>query len=473
MRATLPSSAVISDPWWRGGFQAWSVPHRFLAVLLVVYIVKQALTVVLFPPFTGHDEVAHYAYLRTVATEHRVPILLKDRLPDDLYQYCSYTLGWACGYNFVPRIDTLGHPLGLQYAANHPPLYYIMMTPLYWVSDGASPATQQYLLRLAAIPFGVLTVILAFLLARALFPGDAFLAIAVPAFVAFQTQISYEAAMVNNDIISIAAYSWILYLLVIGIRDRFPSRICVLAGFAFGLALLAKGTSLTAGLLIALAIIATIGLRHFRTWIGKGVLTVVPAAVLAAPWYAFLYHTYGNLTGFKQIEEIQWWNKPYGTFWGMLSSGKFVADRFQETWGDFGWRRIPLHSGLLWAIAIPLIVGVAGLVVYAITIWRRDGDPADPVFRPAPWQRRGVLLLVVTCIIAYLAIIQFGTQFQLTQARYYFPAVNAAALLLMLGLRTLIPRRLHPYGQATIIAALFALNLLIYTQYVLPYYPYW
>lgn len=477
---------------------AMTAVRWFLYALLTVYILKQLVYVVAFPPFTGHDEVAHYAYLRTVATEHRVPHLIDlaawraavaagkvpsaDLLPDELYPYCRFALDWYCAPNdpqwasHPPHIVTyLGqtYPSGWQYAANHPPLYYIVMTPLYLASDQWSPATQQYLLRLAAIPFGILIVVLAYLLTRTLFPGDAFLAITVPAFVAFQPQISYEAAMVNNDIVCIALYSWVLYLLVVGLRDKFPIRTCVLLGFAFGLALLSKGTSLTAAAIIAFAMIFGLGWKRWRSWLPKGVLTAAIAGVLAAPWYAFLYHTYGNLSGLPQISRIQYWNKPAGTFFSMLTSRDFMAQRFQETWGDFGWRKIPLDNTMLWAIGLPLILAVGGLVLYALTARRNNTYSDDPVLRPARWQTWGVLTLLATCAIAYIAVIQFGTEFALTQARYYFPAVNAAALLLMLGFRTLIPRRFLPYGQTVIVAALVLMNVLIFTQYVLPHYPFW
>jgi hypothetical protein len=36
-------------------------------------------------------------------------------------------------------------------------------------------------------------------------------------------------------------------------------------------------------------------------------------------------------------------------------------------------------------------------------------------------------------------------------------------------LRTLIPPRWHRYGQAAVLAALIAMNVVIYSQYVVPY----
>ena len=480
--------------------RAWSAVQRFILVLAMVYLVKQAVYVFLFPAFSGHDEVAHYAHLRIVAEEGRVPVIPDleewrasfqagdpielDRLPDELYRYCRYTTqdqycapsdprfrnGGPDAITWPPLNDAI-FPSGWIYTANHPPLYYILMTPVYWLGAGASPATQLFLLRFAAIPFGLGTVVLAFLTARALFPTDGFLSVVAPAFVAFQTQVSYEAAMLNNDILCIALYSAVLYLLVLGIRDRFPNRLCFALGIVLGLAILTKGTSITAVGIAGLAALATLGFRDWRGLLRRGLIAGVPMLLLIAPWYVFLYRTYGNFTAFSQLKELQYWNEPAGTFFGILFDLDFAEMRFKETWGYWGWRLIPLSGTVLWAIGIPLLVALGGLVWYAVGVTRgRLGDPADPVAHPRRWQVLALGMLTLTCVVAYLAIIQFGVTFALTQARYFFPAVNAVALLLALGLRTLIPLRFHPYGQGIAVAAMVVMNVLIFSQFVIPYW---
>ena len=116
-----------------------------------------------------------------------------------------------------------------------------------------------------------------------------------------------------------------------------------------------------------------------------------------------------------------------GSFFELLVDPDFILNRFRETWGEFGWRQIHLRSGLLWAIAIPTILALVGVAVYALQVWRRPPSSRnDPVMRPQAWQRNGLIVLALTCIVAYLAVVQFGTSFALSQARYYFPAVNAA-----------------------------------------------
>ncbi len=491
------------------------IERKFLYVLLVLFLAKGIIYTLVFPAFSGHDEVAHYTYIRFIAEQGRVPIIPdleewqalnaqrqtpgEDRMPNELYKYCQYfTADWWNGCSETqwlrnpPRMISLAdeyYPSGWVYTANHPPLYYLLMTPLYWLSDGQSPETQLYLFRLAAIPFGLLTVLLAFLTARTLFPGDRFLAMTVPAFVAFQPQVAYEAAMLNNDIVAIALTSWVLYLAVTGLRDRFPLRTCVLLGFALGLAVLTKGTSVTAAPIIAIAMFFGLGWRNIRQWLPKGVLVGAITAVMIWPWYLFLWAEYGDFSGLTRVKELQWWNYSFQdppTVLEQLTDGGFAWMRWRETWGEFGWRLIPLSPWLLWTIFGVCVFAVAGLVVYAVRATqlrraRRDAEagdderalpPAavDPVLTPTRWQAIGIATVLATCLIAYFAILQFGTQFSLTQARYYFPAINALALLLMLGFRTWFPRTWHPYVQTALFVALVALNLSIFSQYVIPYW---
>jgi hypothetical protein len=92
------------------------------------------------------------------------------------------------------------------------------------------------------------------------------------------------------------------------------------------------------------------------------------------------------------------------------------------------------------------------------------------VFVLARWQVTGVLTLGIACLVAYGAILQFGTQFSLTQARYFFPAIVPGAVLLMLGYRALLPRRWLPYGRTGIFLALVVLTVVIYSAYVIPYW---
>ncbi|HET7093228.1 MAG TPA: hypothetical protein VFI22_07120, partial [Thermomicrobiales bacterium] len=100
---------------------------------------------------------------------------------------------------------------------------------------------------------------------------------------------------------------------------------------------------------------------------------------------------------------------------------------------------------------------------------RHLAPPDDRVARPTTWQWQALGTMAALCLFAYLAVVQFGTTFSLTQARYFFPVVNAGALLSMLGLRTIVPARWRPAAQGVVVAALVVLTILIFAQYVAPF----
>ena len=497
--------------------RATTIEQRFLALLLVLFLVKGIVITFVHAPFTGHDEVAHFAYLEVLSYEHRVPILPElfqwrddfsaqapvrhDRMPEELWRYCWHALDWRAGCtpegtgnsNYAITFSGRYYPAGWIYTANHPPLYYLAMLPVYWLTDGLSIEDQLYAMRLVAIPFGMLTVFFAYLTARTLFPGDRFLATMVPAFVAFQPQISYESAMLNNDIMAIMFTSAVVYLLARGLKQGFPLRTVLLIGTCYGLAVLSKNTSLTTGVLIAAAMVFGIGLRRWKEWLPKGALAMLVTALLIWPWYAYMYRTYGDFTALHQIGDLQsWWNggdaRDFPTIWDQLKDKSFFWLRWRETWGEFGWRYVKLGSPGNWPLLRIIMwfamMATVGLAVWAIRLWRtghrlataESDDAADavradagPVFALERWQVVGVMVMALACIIGYLAVLQFGTTFSLTQARYYFPAIVPAALLFMLGWRALLPRRWLNLGQVTMFGALVLLNIIIYSAFVLPF----
>ncbi len=340
---------------------------------------------------------------------------------------------------------------------------------------------------------GMLTVVFAYLTVRTIFPRDRFLAMTVPAFVAFQPQISYEASMLNNDILAIMFTSAVIWMLAVGLRKRFPWWNVFLIGLFFGLAFLAKSTSVTVAVLIAIAMVFGLHWKEPKQWLPKGIVVAGIAGVLAMPWVLYMMSTYGDPTALNRVQELQWWNYGGGdgrSIWSMLSDKWFFWHRWQETWGAFGWRWIqldyPNKPALLRNILIPTLFGTLGLAVYAIRFLRTQRwmireeeagrDPGelrlhtDETLAIAHWQVTAVLTMGVACVLGYYSILQFGTTFSLTQARYYFPMIVPGAILLMLGLRSWFPHAWLRYVGAAIFLALILLNLVIYTGHVVPYW---
>jgi 4-amino-4-deoxy-L-arabinose transferase-like glycosyltransferase len=426
-------------------------------VLMVIALIKQVVLALTYPPFQGHDEIAHLGYARVVAFQQRLPTL-HDSLTPDLIPWTRFGLDWPA-----------------LYTANHPPLYYLLATPVIRIA-GSGPLEQLFLLRLLSIPFFLLTVWFAWLLTTTIFPSDRFLALTVPTVIAMQPQLSLEGAIVNNDILSICIGAGLLYLLARVVVYGFHDRDTLAIGAVLGLALLTKAT-LTTFVLLAVAAVAWRSWRDHgaldrgRQWLrataARLALILIPAGVIALPWYVFLYRTYGDLTAFRALEALQAsWGPPRGTVAEMLLSREFQRERLLEGWGYFGWKLVPLtawEAGLVYIVTalaiIGLVLGITRNRCWLTDVRARAHDPLSAA----------VALLAGSIGLMYAAMLYFGTISPWTQARYMFPIAPAVALLAMLGYRELVAPERRNAGAAVIVFAAVAMQVLLLTRLVLPY----
>jgi hypothetical protein len=149
-------------PWARLAFG-----HLLLGIALIAFL----------PPWEGYDETAHYAYVQQLADTGRLPVLGESRLSTDVEHYaCCAPLHYAgrtpmeqtgaytyrtffaaggdvvlAGRRFVheaparPRRYAAG--LEPNWQAQHPPLYYAIVAPLYGLTRSWSWAAQLATLR--------------------------------------------------------------------------------------------------------------------------------------------------------------------------------------------------------------------------------------------------------------------------------------------------------------------------------------
>ena len=484
------------------------IARTFLWVLLGLFLAKGVLIALAGAPYSGHDEIAHISYVKIVAEEGRLPRIPDldawrearlaggdtsfDEIPDEFYRWAGHftTPDWLRQQLVIPREaegdDGEWYPSGWIYTANHPPLYYLWLAPVEKLTNHLTSEQQSYFFRLATIPFGLGTVVFAWLAARSMFRDDLFLRLLIPAFVAMQPQVAYEASIVNNDIVAIMFASGMFWLLVEGLRSGFTGKLTGWLGVLFGLAMLGKTTSASMVVLVAFAMIAGSGWRNWRDWLPKGAVVAAVGAAIIAPWQWFMFRTYGNPTALAQISDLQsWWNTRDDappTLVGQLLDPTFFWFRWKETWGEFGWRLIELDGYMaevygigdrrptfLTMLLILALIGTAGVVVW---LWRvrRGGEGSEGVYAPRRWQWIALGVMVSACLVGYFSVLQFGLTFSLTQARYYFPMIVPAAILLMLGFRSLAPARYMRLWGAALFLGLVILNILIYTAWFLPYW---
>lgn len=340
------------------------------------------------PPFEGFDEVAHWSYIQQIADEGHIPVYGEDRLSADVARYPGpratdqgqpYRIWFAAPHpgravaESGPTHFSQGE--GLNWQAQHPPLYYLLMVPLYRL--GAHLDWPEHLLLLRLGSWGLAFAGFAWGARRTqtvLSDSDITDArLLLPASWPFLfPQFFPEMARLTNDTLCLlllaAVWSLILGLLECG----YGTSKAIALGATLGAGLLTKAFFLpvTAGVGILLGIAAW--RRRDRAAVVRLLVTLVLAGAVGGVWYVYKWLTTGTLTGGADFVALQ---RAGGLWHGLVehfSPTQYVLGLIRILIG-FAWAGTwsfahPNHLAVAPIIASVVLAGV----FYAIRLRRSD-----------------------------------------------------------------------------------------------------
>jgi 4-amino-4-deoxy-L-arabinose transferase-like glycosyltransferase len=424
---------------------------RWLVRLLLLFLLKGVLLVAVFDPFTGHDEVDHFAYIERLAQGDGLGVVGETRLPAWTVPYQAYVADYPYNAEMI-----------------QPPLYHVLLVPLYWAIPG-DHVTKLLGLRLVSVVLGAVVVWLAYLIAATIFPDEPHMRAAVPIFVALQPQFSFEAAIVNHDILLTVLASCLMLLLVRGVLGDLTRRRLVVIGLVAGAGLWTKASF---GLMLpvaaaAIAIVARDQRWPRRRWLQALALGLGLPLLIASPWFVRSYLLYGDPTGAQRLREIPGFGEQAAGWLDMIASPVFWRGRLEDFWGNYGWRLIPFDPGTYTAIYV--LWGIAGIGLLALIgreVIRRTRQQRTWLTRQQ-WQAVGLIGMWVGALI--WGVLYVGT-IQFTQSRFAFPAMAGFGLLTAVGYAAVLPRPLRPFLPLGMFVALVLLNVITAIRFVIPFY---
>lgn len=458
--------------------------RRFLVAILGLFLAVGLWYSLATPPFETPDEVYHYAFVRHLAAGNGLPIqnpAVEEAWSHEGSQAPLYY--WVVGrltagidqsdfdqLNVLNPRANIGDPLFpgnknfmLYSAASHP-------------LQGANLAL--HIGRWVSLALGCLTLWLIYGIAHRAFADDPphgqprpfTLALLAVLWVATIPQFIFISAACSNDSMVIATSTATVYWLV-RLMAQAPTRAIrwhewVVLGLLVGLAALSKLQGL--GLLPLVGIANLLIARQRRDWRipFQALLSVaLPAFLVAGWWYWRNYTLYGDWFGVSNLlsnnglrgETITW-----DSFWG-----EFRGLRY-SFWGIFGWFNMLLPP--------PVYAFLDGMTVIALTgvplAWWKgrqagENDPAPRLVRT---------LLLSWLLISVVLLVYWLNQATSSQGRLFFPALNAFAIFLILGLQAwlhMLPRRVQPVLWAStplvmLGCSLYALTILFPASYHAP-----
>lgn len=404
------------------------------------------------PLFEAPDEVWHYAYVRYLVRERRLPPLTDPNTgafqevgqPPLYYLAAALVSGWAPDDDLQ---DLLWHNPGFGYQAggalndNKNMLVHTGQETRSW--HGAVLAVR--LARLVSLAFGLLTVVAAWGLGRAAFPAQPVMAHGVAATVAFTPQFLFISGIASNDSAAAALAAWALWAMAWAWRRGLTSRRSLGVGLLVGLAASAK----TSNLLLALPALVVVGLGARGPWHQKATAWLAlgaGAALTGGAWYLRNALQYGDPLGVGAHHDTPWRHATPPALAELLGE---LPQVFKSFWGAFGWGHVEYPTAIYLALGGLTAVGLLG---WGVALIRRR----------LTGQRSVLCLSAAWCGLVFIALLSWMRQVGASHGRLLFPAIGAWAVLWVGGTTHVFVQR-QSAGRwllALLLGGLAALSLL-------------
>lgn len=415
-----------------------------LLAILAAYLFVGALYAIFVPPWQAPDEPAHYNVVRQMAAGVWPVIKAGD--------YDQAYLDEIRGAQFAPpyRIDDI------EYEDWQPPLYYLLLTPVFRLTHGSLLA-----LRLASLLLGGGVVLLAYAVARELWPAQRWIAWTTAVFVAFLPQHLHIMASVNNDALAELLIAALLLALLrwtrmplAGWQKPAERRYLLVIGLLLGLGLLTK---LTVYLMLPVAGAALLW-RVWGRWddlFPAGVLLFAPALLLGATLWGrnlLVYSGFDPLAMAAHDAVVV--GQPRTAEWVALfglseTVSRFLRTTFISFWGQFGWMAVPLLA-FFRPLLLLSVLAAAGLLLAVVRgapkLARETAAAASPQAvstNPAPAAPQKMparllrpLLLLLVFLLTLGVHVYYNLTFVQHQGRYLFPALIPIGIGVAVGLGT-------------------------------------
>lgn len=457
------------------------------AVGLVVILALQAVFGVLYaiqtPPWQAPDEPAHFNYVRVLAESGALPVLQSG-------DYDQEYLERIKAEKFPPALSI--EPL--RYEAHQPPLYYLLVTPLY-LGARALNFDAARVLRLFSVVLAFVLSLIAFGVLCEVFPHQPLLQLAALGMMATLPMHLAMSAAINNDTLAEIVVALILWVSIRRVTGKMSTGHFIrLGGIFYGIALLTKTTIYSSALLLAVAEIGHWWMKrrngafarveqslahedgraesdraaakacHPLQLVVSLLLLFGLALALGGGWFIRNALTYGwnDVLAWGRHDAVvvgqpttAEWIARYG--WPRVVFD-FVVISFKSFWAQFGWMGVLVHERLYVLLMLLTAFAALGALLWSMRLVRERGSFS-------PQMRWTWLLLALLLVLVSTAHASYNVKFIQPQGRYLFPALIPIAAFGTAGLNELIDAR-----YARVLFGLLYLGLLLLDYIALYWY---
>jgi hypothetical protein len=388
------------------------LPQTITALLLAATALIGVAHTAFLPPWEGFDETAHWSYIQELADRGRPPRYGFDTLGADIDAFSG-----PLPYSGAAPFEKTGRPTyrdyrqsgarpiaagptryapgrGLNWQAQHPPLYYLIMVPVYRAAHGLGWVDHLLVLRLASFALAFMGFALG-VLATARFAakgfetpsGGAWISPILAAWPFLFPQFFPQFARLGNDSLCLllmgATWAFLLRLLTGGGGWRSAAAL----GATLGLGLLTKAFFLPIGAGVGGMLLLRAWVSHrsgrFAELVGQAVLAGSVALIIGGWWYAAKRLETGSFTGSDEFIHLN-----------QSGGAATLVDGFSIS--EFAQGMAALPTTFVWAgtwslAELPQVLLIPSLAIlavvlfdYAVTLRRADLSAWAPIALTLP-----------------------------------------------------------------------------------------
>jgi 4-amino-4-deoxy-L-arabinose transferase-like glycosyltransferase len=410
-------------------------PRRWVIGLAFIYLLIAGNYAITTPAWQSPDEPAHYNYVAYIATHFALPVL-------SMGDYDQALLATLLNSRFPESA-----PVELlRYEAYQPPLYYLVATPIFWLSGGSLLA-----LRLWGVLIGMGNIWFLYACLELVFPGKPLINVTGAAFAALLPMHVAMSAAVNNDGLAELLVLVSMWMLMRWMQERFypgrshnfhERRHLLGLGLLLGLGMLTKvyAYALLPLCLITILVVAWRKNRlAVKDVVGLAARGVLPGLLLAAPWWLRNWLVYGawDFLGTRWHDQVVA-GQPRTSDWIIQYGLESYLDRaftftFRSFFGVFGWLGVFLDERIYTAFL--LFTGVLFLGALWALVRLISGGPDMDMDDFQLW----VLALFAAMIVVVLAAYGwYNLKFVQHQGRYLFWGLLPMGAFVGLGWREVL-----------------------------------
>lgn len=407
-------------------------------------------------PFEVPDEQSHYATVHYLASEGAMPELAKHAdlsLEEEKTEYLFGIMSEGNNrYSYHPefRIEYIPGLVGLHeaeiksyntpalrrtytihQAAIYPPLYYLLVLPLYRLVESSDILARLFALRFGSVAITAVTVLAAYFMGLILF-GKRSYGLTLALMTLFFPMTVYVGTGVTSDNLHNLLFTIFLCFAFKYLKSGWTTRESLFAGLVIGLDILTKPQAYVMFPLLALAVIIRGNWGGWRI-ICTNLLLVAFSVIAVAGWYRQPQYldTGSNFIAavapFGGLNHFQVFIKEYLSL--------FTGAMLVWYWGVFKWFGVVLPRPIWWVANRLIIVAGLGLLLSFWRAWKKQ---------TFSFMTRAVLFALLANLTYLGALLWFDWQFYQQigrslglQARYLMPLLTTQMFLLLYGLTRL------------------------------------